>query len=112
MLKEKIKVLIIPAGSRIALGVIKFLKKEKNKKVISADIDKLAPGLYLSDKGYLISPFTNKKFWKDLERIIKKEKIDIVIPSLDPLLFLFAKNRIFFEDLKTKVLISLSETIF
>jgi len=112
MFKRRINVLIIPAGSRIALGIIKFLRRKKNIKVVSADIDKLAPGLYLSDKEYLISPFTNKKFWKDLGKIIKKEKIDIVIPALDPLLIEFAKSKNFFESLNVKVLISPPETIF
>jgi len=113
MLKRQINVLITPAGSRIALGIIKFLKKEKNIRIITADIDKLTPGFYLSDKGYLITPFSDKKnFWSDLKKIIKKEKIDIVIPALDPLLIKFAQSLKFFENLGTKVLISPPETIF
>jgi len=112
MQKKQINVLVTPAGSRIALGIIKFLKKEKNIQIITADIDKLAPGFYLSDRGYLIAPFTTEKFWKDLEKIIKKEKINIVIPALDPLLINFAEFKKFFDNLGTKVLISPPETIF
>lgn len=113
MLNKKINILVIPAGSRIAFGIIKFLKKEKDLKIISADIDKLAPGLYLSDKGYLISPFSNKKkFWNDLRKIIKKEKIGIVVPTLDPLLTLFASHKDFFDNLSIQVLLSPLETIF
>lgn len=110
---KEIKVLIVPAGSRITLGIIKFLKKEKNIRIISADLDKLAPSLYLSDKGYLISSFSDeKRFWEDLKKIIKKEKIDIVIPALDPLLIKFAKSKKFFDNLNTKLLISPPKTIF
>lgn len=112
MSKEGIRTLILPAGSRIAIGAIKFLKKEKKFKVISADIDKLAPGLYLSDKGYLTPPFSQKNFWPEIKRLIKKEKIDIIIPALDPLLVEFAKNFDFFNQLGVRVIISPPETIF
>jgi len=113
MLQKTIKILIIPAGSRIALGIIKFLRREKTIQIISADCDKLAPGLYLSDKSYLISPFSSQRyFFRDLKKIIQKEKIDIVIPALDPLLIKFTENRDFFDKLGTKILISPPETVF
>jgi carbamoyl-phosphate synthase large subunit len=112
MPQKIINILIIPAGSRLALGAIKFLKKEKNIRIISADCDKLAPGFYLSDKSYLISSFLNEpSFFRDIKKIIKKEKIDIIIPGLDPVLLKFSENKEFFEKLKTKVLISPPETI-
>lgn len=112
MFNVKANILIIPAGSRIATGIIKFLAKEKEYRTVSTDADSLAPGLYLSDKGYIISKFSQKKFWSDLRKIIKKEKIDLVIPALDPLLIKFAQNKKFFDDLKVKILISPPETIF
>jgi len=113
MPNKKIKILVIPAGSRIAIGIIKFLTREKNISVISADTDKLAPGLYLSDKGYLISPFFEEnKFFNEVMKIIKKEKIDIIIPALDSLLVKFAEHKKFFDNLSVKVLMSPPETIF
>lgn len=112
MFNKTINILIVPAGSRIAIGIIKFLAREKEYRIISADIDKLAPGFYLSDRSYIVSKFSQKKFWSDLERIIKKEKINLVIPALDPLLIKFAENKKFFDNLKVKILISPSKTIF
>lgn len=113
MRKKIIKILVVPAGSRLALGIIKSLKKEKNIKIVSADCDKLAAGLFLSDKSYLISPFANQSlFFEDLKKIIRKEKIDLVIPALDPLLIKFSENRDFFEKLGVKILLSSPETIF
>ena len=111
-MKKKIKILIVPAGSRMSIPVIKFLKKDKWIKVVSADINKLAAGLYLSDKAYLISPFSReKKFFSDLKKIILKEKIDILIPGLDPLLVKFSKNQSYFQKLRVKVIISPLKTI-
>lgn len=113
MLNKKIKILVVPAGSRIAVGIIKFLSQEKNIEVLSADVDKLAPGLYFSKKGYLIAPFSEeKKFWGDLKNIILKEKIEIVIPALDPLLIKFAKSQKFFDNLGVRTLMSSPQTIF
>ena len=112
MFNKTINILIVPAGSRIATGIIKFLAREKEYQIISADIDKLAPGFYLSDRGYIVSKFSQKKFWSDLKRIIKKERVDLVIPALDPLLIKFAENKKFFDNLKVKILISPSKTIF
>lgn len=110
--RKKIKVLITPAGSRIAIPIIKFLKKTNKIKVISADIDKLAAGLYLSDKGYLISPFSKeKKFLSDLKKIIIKENIDILIPALDPLLIKFARLEKYFQKLGIRILVSPLSTL-
>lgn len=110
---KKINILIIPAGSRIALGIIKFLRKEKNIRIISADCDKLAPGFYLSARSYLVSPFSIKScFFRDLKKIIQREKIDLIIPALDPLLNIFTESKDFFDNLGVRILISPPETIF
>lgn len=114
MPNKKIKILVVPGGSRLAFGIIKFLTREKNIKVVSADVNKLAAGLYLSGKGYLVNSFSNeKRFLTDLTNVVKKEKVDIIIPALDPLLLLLAKNKEFFnQENGVKVLISPAETIF
>jgi len=106
-MKKKINVLIVPAGSRVAIPAIKFLKKSKEVRVVSADVDRLAAGLYLSDSGYIISPFSKeKKFLSDLKIIILKEKVDILIPALDTVLIKFSSLEDYFQKLGVKILIS------
>lgn len=108
---KKIKVLVIPAGSRMAVPAIKALKQDRNIAVISADVNKLAPGLYLSDKGYLVPPFKEKSFYSKLKKIVAKEKIDVIIPALDTILLEFSKRKKEFKNIGAKILVSDSRTI-
>jgi len=108
---KKINVLILPAGSGIAIAAINSLKEDKDIKVISADCDKLAAGLYLSYRGYIIPHFGDKKILFAIEKIIKREKIDIIIPALDTILIKFSKLKSLFEKKRVKVLISPPETV-
>lgn len=108
---KRIKVLITPAGSRMAVPAIRFLKKDKDIQIIAADVDPLAPGLYLADKSYIVAPFTQEKFIEDLTEIVKKEKVDVIIPALDPLLIKFAQLENHFLKLGAKILISSLKTI-
>ncbi|MBO8161757.1 MAG: ATP-grasp domain-containing protein [Thermosipho sp. (in: Bacteria)] len=108
---EKYNVLIVPAGSGMAVAAIKSLKNDEKVRVITADSNALAPGLYLGDKGYLIPKFTDANFWDKLKKIIVNEKVDLVIPALDPLLLPMAERKEWLEQLGTKVMISDTETI-
>jgi len=110
-MKERYNVLVVPAGSGIAIAAIKALKQDKKIKIFSADANKLAAGLYLSYKGYITPLFNDPSFYHILNKIIKKEKIDIVIPALDTILLEFSQRRKEFEDLGTKVLVSEPNTI-
>jgi len=103
-MKNVYNVLILPAGSGMAVSAIQALKSEREDKfnIISADINYLAPGLYLSDKSYIL---------QKLSYLLKKEKIDVVIPALDTILLEFSKKRKWFEYHNAKIIISDLETI-
>lgn len=104
-------VLVIPAGSGMAVAAIKLLNKDKNIKTISADSNKLAPGLYLSHKGYIVPTFDSSLFQSKLEEIIKKEKIDIIFPALDPILLYFSKKKKKIEEKGARIVVSNPDTI-
>ena len=108
---NKINVLIVPAGSGMAIAAIKALKQDKNIKIISADTNRLAPGLYISHKGYIIPPFTDGAFYLKLKEIIERESIDVIIPALDTILLEFSKRKKEFENMGTKVIVSEPRTI-
>jgi carbamoyl-phosphate synthase large subunit len=110
-MKEQCNVLIIPGGSGMAVAAIKALAQDKKIKIFSADSNKLAPGLYLASKGYVIPPFDSRQFYPKLKGIIKKDKIDIIIPALDTILLSFSQRRKEFEEIGSKVIVSQPETI-
>ncbi|MCD6574539.1 ATP-grasp domain-containing protein [Candidatus Aerophobetes bacterium] len=108
---KKYKVLIVPAGSGMAVAAIKSLKKDKKIKIISADRDRLAPGLYLSHQGYLVPPFSDDLFFPTLKEICRKEKINVILPALDTILYDFSIKKEEFEKIGVRVLVSSPETI-
>jgi len=112
-MKNDYNVLILPAGSGMAVSAIQALKSEREDKfnIISADINYLAPGLYLADKSYILPRFDDKNFYEKLSYLLKKEKIDVVIPALDTILLEFSKKRKWFEYHNAKIIISDLETI-
>jgi len=109
---KKYRVLIVPAGSGMAVAAIRSLKRDNKKiRIISADKNRLAPGLYLSHKAYLIPPFDDELFFPTLKKICCKEKIDVILPALDTILYDFSTRKEEFEKIGVKVLISSPETI-
>ena len=93
-----INVLIVPAGSGMAIVAIKALKQDKKITLVSLDSDFLAPGLYLSHKRYLIPRFEDPNFLTELITIARRENIHFIYPCLDPLLEILCENREKIED--------------
>jgi carbamoyl-phosphate synthase large subunit len=110
-MKSRINVLVIPAGSGMAIMAIKALREDECITVISGDTNKLAPGLHLSHKGYLLPPFSDETFFDKLTELIGKEEVDIVIPALDTILLAFSEKTGEFEELHVHVIVSEPDTI-
>lgn len=106
-----VTVLVVPAGSGMAIAAIKALRQDKNIRIVSADSDRLAPGLYLSHKGYIVPRFENEAFYDNLKKIIQKEDIKVIMPALDTILLDFSRRKQEFEDIGAKVLVSDPKTI-
>ena len=81
-------ILITGAGSLIGQGVIKIVRKySSNHKIIGADYVNKTIGLHWCDKTYYLPDILDKnikkqKWINSIIKIIKKEKIDMVIPLL------------------------------
>lgn len=105
----KTKILIIPAGSGGAVSILKYYKTCNDIYTVGLDSDPLAPGLYLADKGYVIPTFNSPSFMHALTNILKKEKIDLVLPTIDNISIQFALSKkgiekyskLILSDLKT-----------
>ena len=80
-------------------------------KVISADINPLSAGLYVSDKHYLVPPSSDQNFIPAILEICKKENIKLLIPTRDGELLLFTKNKKKIGKQGTYVMVSNPEVI-
>ncbi|MFA5743026.1 MAG: ATP-grasp domain-containing protein [Candidatus Paceibacterota bacterium] len=108
---KKINVLIVPAGSGMAIPAIKALKQDKNIRIVSVDSNSLSPGLYLSHKAYIVPVFKDQLFYPKIKEIVLKEKIDVIIPCLDTILLDFSKLKPWFKEMGAEVMVSDFEAI-
>jgi carbamoyl-phosphate synthase large subunit len=89
-------ILVTSAGGMTAISVIKALKKQKRHpiKIVAVDMNPLSVGFYLSNSYYSIPSVDKpKRYIKKILEICHKEKIDLIIPTSDSELPLYAKNK-------------------
>lgn len=78
---RKKTVFLTGAGGSSAIYLIKLLSKKY--KVVTFDINKYAPGLYFADKSYIAPLCASKNYLKKIDKIVKEEKVDIIVPGID-----------------------------
>jgi carbamoylphosphate synthase large subunit len=109
-----INILFTSAGRRIEL-IQEFIKTKKSKcisgKIVCADMSELAPALYFADRAYTIPAINDVKYIDTLQDICKKEKISLIIPTIDTELEILADNIDKFHSIGTDVLISSIDTV-
>lgn len=77
-------VLVTAVGTGIGLSIIKSLRLAKRAYwIVGVDSNAFASGLYRCDCGYIIPEAKHMDYADELKKIIKKEKIDIIIPGSD-----------------------------
>lgn len=65
-------------------GTIFLIKNLRSKyRIIVADMNKYSAGLYLAHKGYILPPCVDNNYLPSLDQIIKKEKVDVIVPLID-----------------------------
>ena len=93
---KQINILCTSVGNDGFPAVYRALKKNHNNriiKIIGTDIRENAPGLYIADKGIVITKRENENHIKELKRIINEFSIDLFLPlSTEDQLF-YAKHR-------------------
>jgi len=110
-MKKEVSVLLTPSSSGMAIAAVKALRRENGIRIVATDVDRLAPGLYLSDSAHIVPPFGSDRFFPSLIKIVERENVDVVIPCLDTVLLDFAKRKKLFEAIGTKVMVSSERTI-
>ncbi len=98
-----VKVLITSVGKRVRL-VENFLEVAE---VYGCDANpKLSPAAYFVKECFEVPYINTQEYIPTLLEIVKKNNIDIIVPTIDTELTLLAKNKELFEKLGAKVMVS------
>lgn len=100
------RVLITSSGRRSYL--VEYFKEVlgPSGRVYAADCDPLAPVFGNSDHGFIVPPFDEDGYIPSIRNICVDENIDLVIPTNDRELRIFAKNKDAFKQDGIRILIS------
>lgn len=83
------------------------LRKEKVAgKIITVDTNPLSAGFYVSDKYYLVPSSSDQNFISVIRGICEKENIQLIIPTRDAELIVFAENKKQFKKAGTEIMVS------
>lgn len=106
-----LRVLVLSAGRRVAL--VRLFKEAVGERghVFVTDFDRLSPAAHFADARFDIGPFSGPQYGPKLLELVAREKIDLVVPTIDPDLPLLAELRSQLEALGCKALISSPEVI-
>ena len=97
-------ILVTCAGGPAAIGVIKSLRSMRFMgDIVSIDCDPLSAGFYLSDKHSVVPLSADDNFWSETLKVIKKEKIDLILPTGDSDIVHFSKNKLLLADMGVKL---------
>lgn len=61
--------------------------------IIGTDMDETSPALQCCDKKYVVKPVANRNYGRQSLEIVRKHKVDLVIPTVDLDLAFWAKHR-------------------
>jgi carbamoyl-phosphate synthase large subunit len=108
-----IPILITSAGTASAVSVIKalHLQKELPVRLIATDMDPLAPGLHLADAYEVIPSANSTEYMPRMLEIVKREKIQVVIPIFSKEIEVVAAKREAFEGLGVRLMLHPLESI-
>ena len=103
-------ILITSAGRRVSLiNAFKIASKQLNteSKIFITDLNlRRSPASYFADDSFKIGLFNDPDYVKDLLAICLKNKISILIPTLDTELILLAKSKSLFNANGINIIIS------
>jgi len=110
---RKIKVLLTATGAPGCSTLIRKLKNngERELEIIATDMNREVIGAFWADKFYAVPPADSPEYISSIEEIIKKEQPDVFFPVSSAEVLPVAKNKLLFENLGTKVMVSDPEPI-
>ena len=99
------RILLTGIGGNTAQGVARSLLKFREEfTIIGSDSDRynVRHGFDYSKKVYLVPPVNDESYISALSKIIKKENIDMIIPSPDPEVYEISRRR---DELDVKTML-------
>jgi carbamoyl-phosphate synthase large subunit len=109
---EMVNVLITAASRRVALTRNFRLALENTKSsVITVDYDMNSPALFFGHRHYKVPLVSDPTYLEVIEHVAKKEKIKLIIPTIDQELMLWTENKKYFKERGIHVSISPQESI-
>jgi len=109
-----LNVLFTCVGRRVSL-INSFRSAAKKLKtdicICGADISELSPAMQRCDKKFVVNSTSHPDYIKDILSIVKKNKIDLIVPTVDLDLKAFALNKDKFSKLACLVLVSSVEVV-
>ncbi len=105
---RKARLLVTAVGGDIGQSVIKCLRESRlGAYIVGCDMDNYAAGQSDCDRFYLCPPADRPQEYKNfLLHIIRKEKIDRVLPISEPEIAFYNSRRKLFADLRAKFLVN------
>src|SRR3990167_708011 len=85
-------VMITSSGGDSAIAAIRILKETTKHKIFAVDCNKYASGLYLADKYFVIPNTADNLYIPKMVELVKKHKIDLIIPTIDEELLILCLN--------------------
>ncbi len=70
------------------------------------DVTRLSPALQLCDHAFLVEPTTSDRYIDQLLSIVRRHRVNLLVPTIDLDLLSLAKNKGRFEELGCRVLVS------
>jgi carbamoyl-phosphate synthase large subunit len=110
---REINVLITAASRRVALiqAFVQALKRLGIKgNVVTTDMNSLSPGLYFGNRQYIVPMTTAKNYIPMIKSICFKERIRLLIPTIDDELPLFGAYAPEFRAMGVRVAVSSERT--
>lgn len=111
---KAVTILFLNAGRRVELirsFRVAFETLRLKGRIITTDISGLAPALYLGTVQYIMPHSSAPNFIKRLCEICEREKVNIIVPLIDPDLGILAQHRERIEETGAKLLLSDEQVI-
>lgn len=112
--KKSLNVLFTCIGRRVSL-VNSFRNAAKDLKIgikiFGTDRTELSPALQICDEKFVTCPINDDGYIREILHIVKNNKINLLIPTIDTELKSLADNKDKFEKLGCKVLVSSPEAV-
>ena len=109
----ELNVLITAASRRVALiqAFVRALKRKGIKgNVIATDMNDLSPGLYFGSRHYIVPLTNDARYIPIIKSLCFRERIHLLIPTIDDELPLFGKHKDDFEAMGINVAVSSERT--